>query len=152
MNNNNVTSYHGLDSPHVSARLSDHLPDAYKQTGPLMSQTSHHAQAGFHSSPVLPVSGESDSKVHSKHLPTNNNAFRNSMPPVMGNLHFPSVSPHAISSGKDDEHSVLNIEDILHNLSSSLEDYHGQYPELQKLEDLVKFAQKLIRVSKLMHD
>ncbi|KAL4224801.1 Family with sequence similarity 65 member [Mactra antiquata] len=145
INNNNVTSYHGLDSPHVSARHSDHLPEAYRQTGPIYSQTSHHVQAGFHSSPALPVSGENDSKLSLPHPPTQNSAFRNSMPPVIGNLHFPSVSPHVNTNVKGDENTVLNIEDVLHNLSSSLEDYHGQYTELQKLEDLVKLAQKLIR-------
>lgn len=144
---NNVTSYHGLDSPHVSARLSDHLPEAYRQTGPLYSQTSHHIQAGFHSSPALPSFGESDSDKQLPHPPTQNSAFSKTLPSVLGHLHFPSVSPHAVSSGKDDEeHSVLNIEDVLHTLSSSLEDYHGQYTELQRLEDLIKFAQKLIRV------
>lgn len=143
----NVTSYHGLDSPHVSGRLSDHMPDAYRQTGPIYSQTSHHAQAGFHSSPAFPVFGESDSDKQLPHPPTQNSAFSNSLPSVMGHLHFPSVAPHAVSNAKEDEeNSVLNIEDVLHTLTSALEDYHGQYTELQKLEDLTKFAHKLIRV------
>lgn len=46
---------------------------------------------------------------------------------------------------EDSCNSVTNIEDVLHNLSSSLEDYHGQYVELQRLEELVKLAQKYIR-------
>ncbi|XP_053384673.1 rho family-interacting cell polarization regulator 2-like isoform X2 [Mercenaria mercenaria] len=143
---NHVTSYHGLDSPHVSARLSEHLPDAYRQAGPLYSQTNHHSQAGFHSSPALQAFGENDSDKQLPHPPTQNSAFSNTLPSVLGHLHFPSVSPHAVTSGKDEEeHSVLNIEDVLHTLTSSLEDYHGQYTELQKLEDLIKFAQKLIR-------
>lgn len=145
---NNVSSYHGLDSPHVSARLSEHLPDAYRQAGPIYSQTSHHIQAGFHSSPALPVSGDFDSDKQLPHPPTQTSAFFSSLPPVLGHLHFPSVAPHMISSAKEEEeHSVLNVEDVLHTLSSALEDYHGQYTELQRLEDLVKVAQKLIRVS-----
>lgn len=141
--NNNVTSYHGLDSPHVSSRLSEHLPDAYKQQpGPLYTQTAAHAQAGFHSSPAL--LGENDSNRTSLSSSANQkSAFVTMLPPT---LHFTNMNA-ATTLPSAHEEEVTNIEDVLHNLSSSLEDYHGQYPELQKLEELVKMAQKLIRVS-----
>ena len=67
----------------------------------------------------------------------------------MSHLHFPSVSLRDRDRSHDTDSAVSNIEDVIHNLSSALEDYHGQYAELNKLEELVKFAQKLLRVSLL---
>ncbi|KAH3887636.1 hypothetical protein DPMN_011654 [Dreissena polymorpha] len=146
---NNMSSFHGPDSPYVQSRLSDHLPDAYKQSGPLLSQTSGHVQAGFYSSPALMTTGASgqDTPVQtvSNSSVTNrnqNSALVTSLPSV---LHYPSMTAHGAPGAIVEESSALNIEDVLHNLSSTLEDYHGQYPVLQRLEDLVKLAQKLIR-------
>lgn len=140
--NNNVTSYHGLDSPHVSSRLTEHLPEAYKQAGPLYSQTAGHTQAGFHSSPAL-IGGSDASKTALHSSANQNSAFVTAIPP---SLQFSNMNAATTLPGSQEE-EVSNIEDVLHNLSSSLEDFHGQYTELTKLEELVKMAQKLIRVS-----
>ena len=141
-------AYHGLDSPHVGAnRLSDQLPAVYRLTGPIFSQTSGHADAGFHSSPAI-VSTSPDSRV----TPLNGSAVTlpsalvGSLPTV---LHYPSMTSRP-PGAQQEEHSVLNIEDVVHNLNSALEDYHGQYPVLQKLEELIKLTQKLIRVCFLL--
>jgi len=108
-------------------------------------QTAGHSQAGFHSSPAL--MGDTDSRINSMNsLPNTANqtsAFVTMLPPT---LHFTNMNAATTLPGAREE-EVTNIEDVLHNLSSSLEDYHGQYPELQRLEELVKMAQKLIRVS-----
>ncbi|XP_052800054.1 rho family-interacting cell polarization regulator 2-like isoform X3 [Mya arenaria] len=137
-----MPSYHGLDSPHVS-RLSEHMPAAYQQTGPILAQTSGHMQAGFHSSPAfMPSTDTTVQPLTSSQSTNQNSALVTSMPSV---LHYPSMTSQPMPSSHGDENCVLNIEDVIHNLSSTLEDYHGQYPVLQKLEDLVKFTQKLIR-------
>ena len=40
-----------------------------------------------------------------------------------------------------------SIEEALHNLSSILEDYQGQYPELQKLEEQIIVLDRLLKVN-----
>ncbi|KAJ8298725.1 hypothetical protein KUTeg_022785 [Tegillarca granosa] len=57
-------------------------------------------------------------------------------------LHFPVALGHSVDLAKDE---ATNIEDALHNLSTCLEDYHGQYRELEKLEDIVVTLEQVLR-------
>ena len=42
-----------------------------------------------------------------------------------------------------------SIEELLHNLGTTLEDYRGQYPELLKLEEQIHLLDLLVKVRKL---
>ena len=58
-------------------------------------------------------------------------------------LHFPVALGHTVTLNKDEP---TNIEDALHSLMTTLEDYHGQYRELEKLEDVVVMLEQILRV------
>lgn len=57
-------------------------------------------------------------------------------------LHFPVALAHTVTLSKDEP---VNIEDALHSLMTTLEDYHGQYRELEKLEDVVVMLEQILR-------
>lgn len=59
-----------------------------------------------------------------------------------GNMHFNVAMGHGITLTKDEP---VHIEDALNSLSASLEDYHGQYRELEKLEDVVVVLEQVLR-------
>ncbi|XP_061177903.1 rho family-interacting cell polarization regulator 1-like isoform X2 [Saccostrea echinata] len=59
-----------------------------------------------------------------------------------GNMHFNVAMGHGITLTKDEP---IHIEDALNSLSASLEDYHGQYRELEKLEDVVVMLEQVLR-------
>ncbi|XP_055998054.1 rho family-interacting cell polarization regulator 2-like isoform X2 [Ostrea edulis] len=59
-----------------------------------------------------------------------------------GNMHFNVAMGHGITLTKDEP---VHIEDALNSLSASLEDYHGQYRELEKLEDVVVMLEQVLR-------
>ena len=78
-------------------------------------------------------------------------ALRNSSPvlphytlpmSMLDHLHFPA--PSSVSHGQKEP---ITIEDALNSLSTSLEDFHGQYRELEKLEDIVVLLEQILRVS-----
>jgi hypothetical protein len=60
-------------------------------------------------------------------------------------LHFPVALGHTVNLSKDEP---TNVEDALHSLMTTLEDYHGQYRELEKLEDVVVMLEQILRVKK----
>lgn len=64
-----------------------------------------------------------------------------------GNMHFNVAMGHGITLTKDEP---VHIEDALNSLSASLEDYHGQYRELEKLEDVVVVLEQVLRVSNVL--
>ncbi|CAC5400599.1 unnamed protein product [Mytilus coruscus] len=57
-------------------------------------------------------------------------------------LHFPVALGHTVTLSKDEP---TNVEDALHSLMTTLEDYHGQYRELEKLEDVVVMLEQILR-------
>ncbi|XP_063400417.1 rho family-interacting cell polarization regulator 2-like isoform X5 [Mytilus trossulus] len=57
-------------------------------------------------------------------------------------LHFPVALGHTVTLSKDEP---TNVEDVLHSLMTTLEDYHGQYRELEKLEDVVVMLEQILR-------
>lgn len=59
-----------------------------------------------------------------------------------GNMHFNVAMGHGITLTKDEP---VHIEDALNSLSACLEDYHGQYRELEKLEDVVVVLEQVLR-------
>ena len=61
-----------------------------------------------------------------------------------GNMHFNVAMGHGITLTKDEP---VHIEDALNSLSACLEDYHGQYRDLEKLEDVVVVLEQVLRVS-----
>lgn len=61
-------------------------------------------------------------------------------------LHFPVALGHTVNLSKDEP---TNVEDALHSLMTTLEDYHGQYRELEKLEDVVVMLEQILRVRKV---
>ena len=144
-------AYHGFDSPRVQNRHSDHVTRT-DQSGALFGHVPY-LPGGYHSSPYLPgdVSDSHDSREFKDNsVPIVNTQQTSlvsaSLPSVLSHLHFPSVSLPRQPVTNSDDHSVLTLEDSLHSLRSSLEDYHGQYTELQKLEDLLRKIEKLSRV------
>ena len=138
-------AYHGFDSPRVQNRHSDHMIRT-DQSGALFGHVPY-LPGGYHSSPYLPgdVTDSGDFKDNTARVNTQQTPLvSGSFPSVISHLHFPSVSLPIVRNS--DDHSVLTLEDILHSLRSSLEDYHGQYTELQRLEDLLRTIEKLTRV------
>lgn len=61
-------------------------------------------------------------------------------------MHFNVAMGHGITLTKDEP---VHIEDALNSLSACLEDYHGQYRDLEKLEDVVVVLEQVLRVSSL---
>lgn len=59
-------------------------------------------------------------------------------------MHFNVAMGHGITLTKDEP---VHIEDALNSLSACLEDYHGQYRDLEKLEDVVVVLEQVLRVS-----
>ncbi|KAL5006333.1 hypothetical protein ScPMuIL_015139 [Solemya velum] len=62
--------------------------------------------------------------------------------PAYTHLHFPVALSHSSSPTKDDPTSV---EDALSNLNTALEDFHGQYTEIQKLEIVLVSLERLLK-------
>lgn len=145
-------AYHGFDSPHVQNRHSDHMGRT-DQSSAVIGRVPY-LPGGYHSSPYLPgdITDSRDSRVtpdvntQQQQTPL----FSTPLPSVLRHLHFPSVSLQMqTAAAASDSHSVLTLEDNLHSLRSALEDYHGQYTELQRLEELLRTIEKLTRVSML---
>ncbi|KAL3842257.1 hypothetical protein ACJMK2_020290 [Sinanodonta woodiana] len=69
--------------------------------------------------------------------------YSQSLPPVFSfNLYNPKTYSSGHIATKDDN---WTLEEVIQSLSSTLEDYHGQYRELQKLEDLIISLEQMIR-------
>ena len=51
--------------------------------------------------------------------------------------------------GSSNKQDTTTLEDALYSLKSTLEDYQGQYPELQKLELQIRKLDKLLKVTNL---
>ena len=140
-------AYHGFDSPRVQNRHSDHMGRT-DQSGPVFGRVPY-LPGGYHSSPYLPgdMTDSRELKDTSANVNTQQTSlFSSSLPSVLTHLHFPSVSLPGQTVHSSDDNSVLTLEDVLHSLRSSLEDYHGQYTELQRLEELLRTIEKLTRV------
>lgn len=139
-------AYHGFDSPRVQNRHSDHMGRT-DQSGPVFGRVPY-LPGGYHSSPYLPgdMTDSRELKDTSANVNTQQTSlFSSSLPSVLTHLHFPSVSLPGQTVHSSDDNSVLTLEDVLHSLRSSLEDYHGQYTELQRLEELLRTIEKLTR-------
>ena len=143
-------AYHGFDSPHVQNRHSDHMGRT-DQSAAVIGRVPY-LPGGYHSSPFLAgdITDSQDIRDNSVTVNTQQQQtpiFSTPLPSVLRHLHFPSVSLQTQTTATSDDHSVLTLEDTLHSLRSSLEDYHGQYTELQRLEELLRTVEKLTRVS-----
>ena len=161
-----LSGYHPSSSSAQTKSREDYnnSPDVLdRTTGQLATESKVYVYSpkSYHlspTSPVLQTGGQQYSNNNSPQVSSGGRAYKpnssntNRSPRGMR----PKTNPYSMRQVSDalPGNKVLtsgNIQDALVSLRATLEDYQGQYPEIQKLEEQVHYLDRLLKVRQLFY-